>query len=122
MAGTPLAATTPAPLVNRPTIPTGNMLTESLMLAAAERKRKKSVAASIRNLVEAEKRQYQWPFYFVVCLLVIMTVLFFVAVTMWLVAEKRCGVDAGVTFSLGPGRGFRGDAEGSGGGNRTWTQ
>jgi hypothetical protein len=37
----------------RPAIPTGNMLTESLMAAAAEeRRRKKSVSASIRRLAQ----------------------------------------------------------------------
>lgn len=75
---------------NRPAIPTGNMLTESLMAAAAERKRKKSVAASIRNIVKAEERKFDLPFYTMAVVLVVVIGLLIVMTVLWVNAVKVC--------------------------------
>lgn len=63
--------------VKRPTIPTGNMLTESLMAAAAEeRRRKKSISASIRYLAnDKAPASMSLSFWAVLIMLIVMTCL-----------------------------------------------
>ena len=74
----------------RPTIPTGNMLTESLMAQAAEeRRRKKSVAASIRHLA-AEKPKYNQSFYIVLFLLILVTALLVIMVIVYFTQSNSC--------------------------------
>ena len=50
-----LQVSTTVPSCSRPPIPSCEELTESLMAAAAERKRKKSVSQSIRLIASSDK-------------------------------------------------------------------
>ena len=78
-------------------IPTGNMLTESLMAAAAERKRKKSVSASIRYLAADKPRPRDANVYLLSALLVVAVGLLFVVTALYLSSSaNRCVCEATV--------------------------